>query len=495
MVKTYFNYINGAWVKSSSREKVDVINPANRKVLAKVQFSSRDDVGKAVEAAEKAFDKWRKIPAPKRGEIIFKAAAIMEKKKEQLARLLTMDNGKNLEEARGEIQEGIDITKYVAGEGRRLFGETTPSELRDKFCMTIREPIGVVGLITPWNFPFSIPCWKISPALVAGNTIVFKPATDAPLLGLEIAKIFEEAGLPKGVLNIVTGSGAIVGDEITKHPRIKALSFTGSTEVGRKVYTEGAKRLISVELEMGGKNPEIVLRDADLDLAVDGAIWGAFGTSGQRCTATSRIIVERPVLEEFTKKFLKRVEKIKVGNGLKKGVFMGPIINERQMKKILNYIEIGKREGAKLLTGGYRLMDKEYRKGFFIAPTVFTDVTPEMRIAQEEIFGPVVCIMPAENFEDAIRIANSTTYGLSSSIYTKDISKAFKAMRGLESGIVYINAPTIGAEVHLPFGGVKGTGNKGREAGTEAIKEFTEVKSVFIDYSGRLQRAQIDVEY
>jgi aldehyde dehydrogenase (NAD+) len=494
MVKTYLNYIDGKWVKSSSGKTFDNINPATGELVGRFQLGTREDVNKAVEAAKKALPSWKNTPAPKRGELLLKVADLLERRKSELAKLMTMENGKNLEEAGGDVQEAIDMFRYIAGEGRRLFGETTPSELKDKFCMTIREPIGVVGMITPWNFPIAIPAWKIAPALVCGNTIVFKPATDTPLSMIKLTEILEECGVPKGVINVVTGSGSVVGDAIAKHKDIQALSFTGSTEVGRHVYIEGAKRLVGVELEMGGKNPQIVLSDANLELAIEGATWGAFGTAGQRCTATSRIIVEKPVLSKFTKMFLNKVRKIKVGNGLEKGVFMGPVINERQMTKILGYIEKGKKEGAKLLTGGYRLSGKEYEKGFFIAPTVFTGVTKDMTIAKEEIFGPVVCIMEAKNFEEAIEIANSVEYGLSWSIYTKDVNKAFQAMKRAESGIFYVNAPTIGAEVHLPFGGIKGTGNGGREAGTEAIREFTEIKSIFIDYSNKLQRAQIDVK-
>lgn len=494
MVKTYLNYINGKWVKSSSNKTFGKINPATGEVIFHCQAGNEKDVELAVQATRTAFNKWKFFPAPKKGEILFRAARILEQRKETLARLLTKENGKNLEEAKGEVQEAIDITKYIAGEGRRLLGETTTSELPDKFAMFVRESIGVVGVITPWNFPIAIPAWKIPAALVCGNTVVFKPSSDAPACGIELVKILEEAGVPPGVLNMVTGSGSSVGDVIAKHKGINHLSFTGSTDVGTHIYVEGAKKLSSVELEMGGKNPQIVLKDANLDLAVDGALWGAFGTAGQRCTATSRIIVEKAAAKNFTEKFLKRVRKLRVGNGLDKGVNMGPIINAGQMTKILGYIDKGKKEGAKLLTGGYRMKDIAHKKGFFITPTVFADVTPSMTIAREEIFGPVVCILEAKDFDDAVRIANSVEYGLSWSIYTKDINKAMKAMRLAEAGIVYINAPTIGAEVHLPFGGVKGTGNGGREAGTEAIKEFTEIKTVFIDYSGRLQRAQIDID-
>lgn len=492
MVKTYLNFIGGKWVKSSSGKTFDNINPATGEVIAKFQAGTKEDVNRAVKAAKEAFPEWRDTPAPERGEILLRVSITLEKRKDELAKLMTMENGKVLSEARGDVQEAIDMFRYMAGEGRRLFGETTPSELRDKFCMSVRDPIGVVGMITPWNFPMAIPAWKIAPALVCGNTIVFKPASDTPLSAIKLAEILDECGLPEGVLNVVTGSGSVVGKAIIEHPDVKHLSFTGSTEVGKEVYVGGAKKLSSVELEMGGKNPQIVLADADIDLAVQGALWGAFGTSGQRCTATSRIIVEKSVLKEFTEKFLRKVKGIKTGNGLKKGVTMGPIINGRQMTKILGYIETGKREGAKLLLGGYRLSGKEHKKGFFIAPTVFGDVKKDMKIAREEIFGPVTCIMEAKDFMDAIDIANSVDYGLSWSIYTKDINKAFKAMKLAESGIFYVNAPTIGAEVHLPFGGVKGTGNGGREAGTAGIEEFSEIKSVFIDYSGTLQRAQID---
>jgi aldehyde dehydrogenase (NAD+) len=494
MFRTYLNYINGKWVKASSGKTFKKINPASGEAIFECQAGSERDVEAAVHAAQDAFADWKLLPPPHKGEILYKAARILEERKETLATLLTKENGKNIEEARGEVQEAIDITKYVAAEGRRLIGETTTSELPHKFAMFIREPKGVCGIITPWNFPIAIPAWKIPAALVCGNTIVFKPSSDAPACGIELVKVLEEAGVPPGVLNMVTGSGASVGDVIAKHKGVDHLSFTGSTETGTHIYTEGAKKLASVELEMGGKNPQIVLADADLELAVDGALWGAFGTSGQRCTATSRIIVEKPVAREFIERLLKRVKKLRVGNGLKRGVVMGPIINAAQMTKILGYIDKGRKEGAKLLYGGHRLSNAEHAKGFFVAPTIFIHVTPDMTIAKEEIFGPVVCIIEAHDFDDAVRIANGVEYGLSWSIYTKDINKGMKAMRLAESGIVYINAPTIGAEVHLPFGGVKGTGNGGREAGTEAIKEFTEIKTVFIDYSGHLQRAQIDVD-
>lgn len=492
MVKTYLNFIGGKWVRSSSGETLENRNPATGELIAKFQSGTTEDVEKAAKAAWKAFPGWRDTPAPARGDVLRKVASGIEKKKGELAKLMTMENGKPFAETKGDVQEAIDMFHYMAGEGRRLFGETAPSELRNKFCMTVRDPVGVVGMITPWNFPMAIPAWKLAPALVAGNTVVFKPASDTPLSAIKLAEIIHGAGLPDGVLNVVTGSGRVVGQAIIDNKSIQHLSFTGSTGTGKNVYVGGARRLSSVELEMGGKNPQVVLADADIDAAVEGAIWGAFGTSGQRCTATSRIIVERPVLKRFTDLFMRRAKKLKIGNGLDNGVFMGPIINGKQMTKILGYIDKGKEEGAKLLLGGKRLSGKKYGKGFFVEPTVFGDVAPEMTIAQEEIFGPVVCIMEAKDFDDAVKIANSVDYGLSWSLYTKDVNKAFKAMKLAESGIFYVNAPTIGAEVHLPFGGVKGTGNGGREAGTTGIDEFTEIKSVFIDYSGGLQRAQID---
>lgn len=492
-MKTYKILIDGKWVSSITGETYKNINPATGKTLGIFQKGGREDVREALKAASRAFPEWRETPAPARGEILFRAASIIEKGKRELARALTQENGKNLEESLGEIQEGIDTIKYLAGEGRRLLGETTPSELKSKFCMTIRQPIGVVGLITPWNFPFAIPCWKLAPALVSGNTVVFKPASDTPLMAVRLAEILMQAGLPPGVLNLVTGPGSTVGEEIAVNSMSRATSFTGSTQVGRDIYVKGAQKLCRVGLEMGGKNAEIVLADANLDLALEGAVWAAFGTAGQRCTATSRIILEKPIAESFTMRFLKMVRKIRVGNGLQKGVLVGPIINQKQQEKILEYIEIGKQEGARLLTGGKQLTAGSFKRGFFIEPTVFGGVKPEMRIAQEEIFGPVVCLMEAKNFKDAIGIANNTSYGLSLSIYTRDANKAFRAIDQLESGIVYVNAPTIGAEVHLPFGGIKDTGNGSREAGTTAIEEFTELKTVFVDYSDKLQRAQIDI--
>ena len=445
---------------------------------------------RAVESAEEAFDSWSGTPAPQRAKILFKAARILEERKEELARLLTTEMGKILKEARGDVQEAIDITYYAAGEGRRLWGETTPSELPDKFCMTLRRPIGVLGLITPWNFPIAIPAWKIMPALISGNTLILKPASDTPLMSIELVKILTQAGLPKGVLNLVTGEGSTAGSAIVHNKKIRAVSFTGSLETGKWIMGEAAKDMKRVSLELGGKNPIIVMDDADLKLAIDGVIWGAFGTTGQRCTAASRVIVHEKILEVFKKKLIERTKQLKLGNGLHKNIDVGPVINDSQLQKIAKYIGIGKDEGAKLVHGGKIVKPLP---GHFIEPTIFTDVTSDMRIAQEEIFGPVLSVISAKGIDEAIDIANSVEYGLSSSIYTEDMKNAFRAVEKIEAGLTYINSSTIGSEVHLPFGGVKSTGNGTREAGSTAIEEFTELKTVYFDYSGKLQKAQIDI--
>lgn len=486
LVETYKNYIGGNWVSSKTKKTFTSLNPANKGVLAYFQASSADDVELAVNAAEKAFPDWSNVPAPKRGEILFKIASLLEQNKERLAKILTQEMGKVLKEAKGDVQEAIDIFNYMGGEGRRLFGYTTPSELRDKFCMTIRKPIGVVGLITPWNFPIAIPAWKIAPALICGNTIIFKPATDTPLCAIELVKIFEKAGLPKGVVNLVTGSGSEVGTPIIKHPKIRGISFTGSREVGLTVTREaGIKR---VGLELGGKNPIIIMDDANLGLALDGVLWGAFGTTGQRCTAASRVIIHEKVKDKFEKMLLEKAKKLKLGDGLSQTTDVGPLINQAAVEKTHKYTEIGIKEGAKLLCGG----KPAKLKGFFYEPTIFTNVTKNMRIAREEIFGPTLSIIPIKDIAEAIEVANSVDYGLSSSIYTEKMRNAFLAIQQIEAGITYINSSTIGAEAHLPFGGVKQTGNGTREAGWAAIDEFSEVKTVYIDYSGKLQKAQID---
>lgn len=490
-MKKYDLYINGNWVKSVSKKIFETKNPATGEVLASFPLGTKDDVLKAIDAAEKAFPKWKKYPAPRRGEIILKAASMMRERKEELGEIVSKEMGKIIAEGRGDVQESIDFLEYIAGEGRRLLGETTPSELPNKFCMTVRQPIGVVGCITPWNFPTAIPCWKLGAALISGNTIIFKPASLTPLCAAKLVEIFDEAGLPAGVLNFVTGPASSVGNEIVENPRVKAISFTGGVSAGVDVYTKAAKLLKSVEVELGGKNPQIIMDDANIDLAIEGVLFGAFGSQGQRCTATSRLIVHERIYDEVIKQLIKRTTALKIGNPVDPSVQMGPVSCEEQLKTVLQYIDIGLKEGAKLLCGGKRLTGKEYDQGYFVQPTIF-EAKHGMRITKEEIFGPVLSVMKVKNYEEAIQIANDVEYGLSSSIYTKDVNLAFRAIDDFESGITYINAPTIGAEVHLPFGGIKNTGNGRREAGTTAIDEFTEIKTVFIDYSNKLQKAQIE---
>jgi len=487
------NFIDGEWVESVSGETFEDRNPADtREVVAIFQKSGKADVDAAVEAAKRAFLKWRLVPAPRRAELLYRAAEILLERKEEFSRDMTREMGKVIKETRGDVQEAIDSAYYMAGEGRRLFGPTTPSELPNKFAMAVRQPLGVCGMITPWNFPMAIPSWKLLPALVCGNTCVIKPAQDTPLSTFNLVRALTDAGVPKGVVNVVTGFGSSVGTPLTEHPEIRAISLTGSSEVGRIVGTTAAKTFKHCSLELGGKNPMIVLDDANLDLAIEGGLWGAFGTTGQRCTATSRIIVQKGVYNEFVERLVERAKTLKIGNGLDESIDMGPAINESQLTTDLKYVGIGKDEGAKLLCGGNRLDSGEYQHGWFMQPTVFGDVDRKMRIAQEEIFGPVVSVMPCDGLEDAILIANDIEYGLSSSIYTRDVNRAFQAMRDLYAGITYINAPTIGAEVHLPFGGVKATGNGHREGGIGAIDFYTEWKAVYVDYSDRLQKAQID---
>ena len=491
--REYRNFIDGKWVASSSSKTFEDRNPANHDdVIGTFQESNESDLNAAVEAARRAFESWRLTPAPKRGELLFRAGEILKRDKEKIAREMTREMGKVLNETRGDVQEAIDMTYLMAGEGRRLFGVTTPSELPNKFNMAVRMPLGVCGLITPWNFPIAIPAWKTMPALIAGNTVVIKPASLTPLSVIMLAEALEEAGLPRGVFNVVTGGGKEVGEPMLKHPDVKVISFTGSTEVGRQISIAAAPTFKHVHLEMGGKNVIMVMEDADLDLAVDGAIWGAFGTTGQRCTASSRIVVHRGIYREFVDRLGKRAARLRVGNGLDENVDMGPAISESQLKTVSRYVSIGKEEGATLVSGGEVLSSGEHARGYFHKPTVFADVTPEMRIAQEEIFGPVTAVIPCDSVEEAVRIANGVRYGLSASIYTRDVNRAFVAMRDIYTGIFYVNAPTIGAETHLPFGGTKETGNGHREAGVAGLDVFTEWKSIYVDYSGALQRAQID---
>ena len=491
--RTYKNFIDGEWVEASTGDTFEDRNPADtRDVVGIFQKSGKADVHAAVDAAKRAFAKWRLVPAPRRAEIVYRAAEMLMERKEEFSRDMTREMGKILKETRGDVQEAIDTAYYMAGEGRRMFGPTTPSELPNKFAMAVRQPLGVCGMITPWNFPMAIPSWKLLPAIVCGNTCVIKPAQDTPLSTFNLARTLSDAGVPRGVINVVSGFGSDVGGPLLEHPDVRAISLTGSTAVGRIVGTTAAKSFKHCSLELGGKNPMIVLDDANLDLAIEGGLWGGFGTTGQRCTATSRIIVQKGIYGEFVERYVDRAKALRVGNGLDETTDMGPAINEAQLKTDLSYVEIGKSEGAKLKCGGHRLEGGEYQYGWFMEPTVFIDVDPKMRIALEEIFGPVVSIIACEDLEDAIHIANNIEYGLSSSLYTKDVNKAFSAIRDLEAGITYINAPTIGAEVHLPFGGVKATGNGHREGGIGAIDFYSEWKSVYVDYSDRLQRAQID---
>jgi len=489
---TYHNLIGGEWMPSVSGKTILNVNPADDSdIVGAFPLSTGDDVAKAVAAAKKAFATWRLVPAPKRAEILVRAGILLQQRKEQYARDMTREMGKVLAETRGDVQEAIDEAFYVAGEGRRLFGQTTPSELQNKFAMSVRMPVGVVGLITPWNFPMAIPSWKLFPALVSGNTCVIKPATDTPLSTYNLVQALVDAGLPAGVVNIISGSGSATGSALVEHPDVRAISFTGSSEVGSHVAQLAAATFKPVSLEMGGKNAQIVLDDANLELALDGALWGSFGTTGQRCTATSRILLQKGIAAKFTKEFVARAKKLKVGNGLDESIEVGPQVNKSQIETSKKYVEIAEGEGAKILAGGHSLTDGLHAKCTFLEPTGVGSVTPTMRSAREEVFGPVVSLIEFDTFEQAIEIANSIDYGLSTSIYTKDVNRAFTAMRDLEAGITYINAPTIGAEVHLPFGGVKHTGNGHRE-GNGAIDFFTTWKAVYVDYSDKLQRAQID---
>ena len=490
--KTYHNLIGGEWVPAASGKTILNLNPADHTdIVGAFPSSDAKDVDRAVAAAKKAYATWRLVPAPKRAEILVRAGQLLQERKEKYASDMTREMGKVLAETRGDVQEAIDEAFYVAGEGRRLFGVTAPSELQNKFAMSVRMPVGVIGLITPWNFPMAIPSWKLFPALVAGNTCVIKPAEDTPLSTYNLVQTLTDAGLPRGVVNIVAGEGPDAGAPLVEHPGVRAISFTGSSEVGSLVGQRAAASFKPVSLEMGGKNAQIVLDDANLELALDGALWGAFGTTGQRCTATSRILLQKGIAAEFTAKLVARAKALKVGNGLDESVQVGPQVNESQIATSTKYVDIATKEGAKVLTGGKALNQGAYANGTFFEPTVLGAVTPAMRIAREEVFGPVVSLIEFDTFEQAIEIANSIDYGLSTALYTRDVNRAFTAMRDLEAGITYINAPTIGAEVHLPFGGVKQTGNGHRE-GLGAIDFFTTWKAVYVDYSDKLQRAQID---
>jgi alpha-ketoglutaric semialdehyde dehydrogenase len=490
--ESFQNLIGGAWADAASGETFASTSPADGETLGVFPRSGAEEVDRAVEAAKAAFEEWRLVPAPKRGEILFRLAHVLEREKEALTDLMTHEMGKVKAEAGGDVQEAIDITYYMAGEGRRLFGQTTPSEMRDKWNMSIRQPIGVVGAITPWNFPIAIPSWKMIPALICGNTVVLKPATDTPRLAARFVELMAEAGIPDGVVNVVHGGGATVGDRLVRHPDVPVITLTGARETGVEVLKSGAERLKHVHLELGGKNAIIVLDDADLELAVEGIVWSAFGTSGQRCTAASRVVVHEAVYDALQSKLVARVEALRLGPGWEDDSDVGPVINRASLEKIHAYTGIGRDEGATLLTGGETATDGDLAKGFYYRPTIFGDVDAGMRIAQEEIFGPTTALIRVRDFDEAIRVSNGIRFGLSSAIFTRDVNKAFRAMRDLQAGITYINAGTTGAEVHLPFGGTKETGNGHREAGQAALDVFTEWKSIYVDYSGRLQRAQID---
>jgi acyl-CoA reductase-like NAD-dependent aldehyde dehydrogenase len=487
MATEYRNFLAGRWTSPNSGRHFQRENPANGDTIGSFPDSGPDDVAAAVSAAAEAYPAWRATPAPRRAEILFRAAELMLARKEDLSRDVTIEMGKVLKEARGDVQEAIDMTYYAAGEGRRMFGQVVPSELPDKFTMAVRQPHGIVAAVTPWNFPLAIPCWKLMPALVTGNTVVFKPSPYSPLSAANLLRILEEAGLPPGVVNLLFGQDD-TGAALVRHPRVAMVSFTGSIEVGRQIASYCGANGKRVHLELGGKNAIIVLDDADVDLAIEGAVWSAFGTSGQRCTAASRMIVHQDVLAPFTDKLVARAAALRLGDGLDEATEVGPLVNQPALDKVQGYMEIGRREGATVAVGGARALDR----GYFFQPTVFTGVNPAMRIAQEEIFGPVTDVIPFSGLDEAVRINNDVPYGLVASVYTADVSKAFKALEQITTGIVYINAGTIGAEVHLPFGGTRGTGNGHREAGTAALDSYSEWKSVYIDYSGRLQKAQID---
>jgi acyl-CoA reductase-like NAD-dependent aldehyde dehydrogenase len=489
--QTCRNFINGRWVESSSSRASERRNPADLdEVVGFAPLSTREEAREAIAAARAAFAAWRDTPAPVRGRVVAKAALLMEQQKDELARLMTREEGKTLKDALGEVQKSVNILDFMAGEGRRIAGETLPSELPKNFAYTLKQPLGVVAAIAPWNFPVSIPVWKIAPALVAGNTVVFKPATITPFTGAKVVQIFEQAGVPAGVLNMIVGSGSEVGDEFIQHPDVRAISFTGSNEVGSELYAQGARRMKKCQCEMGGKNPLVILADADLPLAVESAVLGAFASTGQRCTATSRVIIEEAVADRYVELLVERASKLRTGNGLEPGIDMGPAVDESQLNTDLQYIEVGKKE-AKLLLGGQRLTGGAYNRGYFVPPTVFDHVAPDSTIAQDEIFGPVLSVIRVRDFDEALRVANSVRFGLSSSLYSNDAAKIFEFIDRIETGITHVNSPTVGGEAQLPFGGMKATGVGMREMGRVAIDFFTELKAVYIDFTGRKRESNV----
>lgn len=486
------NYIDGIWQEASAGAVFKDVNPAvNSDVIGSFPESGLEDVDDAVQAARKAFRTWSRMPAPARGDILRRIGDVLTERKSELAFQMTREMGKPFFETKGDVQEAIDTAYYAATETRRMFGHTVPSEMPNKFNMSLRRPIGVCGVITAWNFPVAVPTWKMFPAIAAGNTVVFKPSEDAPHSGALLVKVMEDAGVPPGVVNLVQGS-ATAGRALVEHPDVNAVSFTGSTETGSKIGEACGRLHKRFSLEMGGKNPMIVLADADLDLVIDGLLWGAFGTTGQRCTATSRLIVHEDVHDALVNKLKEAASVLKLGYGNEDETEMGPVINQKALDKIEYYVGVGKDEGATVALGGNRATGGSLDDGFFFEPTIFTGVTPNMRIAKEEIFGPVLSVLKISSYEEAVSVANNIEYGLSSAIYTSDVATAFRAMHDIEAGITYVNGPTIGAEAHMPFGGVKGTGNGHREGGWEVFEFYTETKTVYVDYSGKLQKAQID---
>lgn len=478
------SYIGGSWSPAEGKT-IPNINPATGESLGDLFLVSREECKRAIDVAQAAFEGWRSTPAPKRGELLFKFMRLLEERKEEVAQALTAEEGKLIAESRGEVQKAINILEYIAGEGRRMQGETVPSEMVNTFCYTVKCPLGVVGIITPWNFPVAIPIWKMAPALVAGNTVVFKPASNTPWTASLLMQIFIDAGFPAGVVNMVIGSGSQVGDEIVNNKLVRALSFTGSNGVGQALYVQGASRGVKVQCEMGGKNPIVILDDADIDLAVEATVQGAFGSTGQRCTATSRAVVMEAVADEFVQKLVARAQQVKVG------VDMGPSVDSSQMQEVLDGIEQAKKDGFSCLIGGHRVQEGDFAKGFYVAPTIFDHVNPKAHLGQEELFGPVLAVIRVKTFEEALEVANDVAYGLSSSVYSKDSNRIFKFLERIETGITHVNSPTMGGEAQLPFGGVKATGVGSREQGSVAIDFFTELKTVYIDYTGQKRDSKI----
>jgi len=493
MPKTFKNFIAGAWVAPSTGTHFENRNPANtRDLIGRFPDSGAADVQAAVRSAKRGFEIWRRTPAPARGDVLRRLGDLLVRHKEDLADGMTREMGKVLAETRGDVQEGIDTAYYAATEGRRLFGHTVPSELRAKWAMSFRRPIGVAGLITPFNFPLAIPTWKMFPALLCGNAVIIKPSEDVPHTTHRLVELLLEAGLPPEVIQLVHGRGASAGKALVEHPEVPVISFTGSTATGSFIGETCGRMHKRLSLEMGGKNAQIVMDDADLDLALEGVLWGAFGTTGQRCTATSRLILHRKIHDRFLARLVDAAESLRLGDGRVAGTDVGPLIHDRSRQKVESYVAIGREEGAELVTGGRKPGGERLGNGFFFRPTIFAGVTPSMRLAQEEIFGPVLSVIQVRNFDEAVRVNNGVKYGLSSSLYTRDVNLAFRAMQDLDNGITYVNAPTIGAEAHLPFGGVKQTGNGHREGGWEVYEFYSETKVGYVDYSGTLQRAQID---